>query len=224
MGDANGCPDEQPPTRVPIDKPFYMAKCEISNAQFQQFDPAHDSRTISAYGKDHVGAGLPVNSPQQPVVRVSWQQAVAFCDWLSRKTGRRFALPTEAQWEYACRAGTATPLWLGDATANFSQAANLADRRLIHGLNTAMPWIPGVESVDDGAVVTRNVGQGQPNPWGLCDMHGNAAEWTRTAYRPYPYVATDGRDDPQAGGVKAVRGGSFHDRPEHAPQRFPLVL
>ena len=107
---------------------------------------------------------------------------MAFCDWLSRTTGQRCSLPTEAQWEYACRAGTATPLWFGDLTANFAPFANLADASLRGGLNTVRPWIPAIETVNDGATITRNVGAGQPNPWGLYDMHGNAAEWTRSLY------------------------------------------
>lgn len=222
MGDAAGALDEQPPSRVRIEKPFYMAKCEISNAQFLEFDPSHDSKTIDNYTKDHTGPGPAVNGPQQPAVRVSWQRAVAFCDWLSQKTGKKFVLPTEAQWEYACRAGTTTPLWFGDATTDFKSFANLADKSLMNGLRTVMPWIPVVESVNDGAVVTRNVGQGQPNPWGLSDMHGNAAEWTRTLYMPYPYRDTDGRNALTAPGERAVRGGSFYDRPQRARSAFRL--
>ena len=222
MGDATGSRDEQPPARVRIAKPFYLATCEISNAQFRQFDPTHDSRVIDNYTKDHTGPGPSVNGAQQPVVRVSWQQAVAFCDWLSRQTGRKFALPTEAQWEYACRAGTTAPLWFGDPTTDFSPFANLADRSLMHGLRTVMPWIPGIPSVNDGAAVTRNVGQGQPNPWGLADMHGNAAEWTRSLFRPYPYRDDDGRNDLTGDGERVVRGGSFYDRPHRAQSAYRL--
>jgi len=216
MGDRNGCADERPLTRVRIEKPFYMSRMEISNAQFREFAPNHDSRTIDAYGKDHVGSGPSVNGPQQPVVRVSWRDALAYCGWLSRGTGRRFALPTEAQWEYACRAGTATPLWFGDVTANFAPFANLADKSLRKGLRTATPWIPTIDDVNDGAVVTRNVGKGTPNPWGLYDMHGNAAEWTLSLYRPCPYRDDDGRNATDGDGERVARGGSFWDRPQRA--------
>ena len=68
--------------------------------------------------------------------------------------------------------------------------------------------------------MTDSVGKYPPNAWGLCDMHGNAAEWTRTAYRPYPYDPDDGRDDPAADGTKSVRGGSFYDRPQRARTAF----
>ena len=105
MGDALGTADEGPPCRVPVERPFWIAKTVITNQQFNLFDPAHDSRYLDRKGKDHSNRGTPLNQPHQPVVRVSWDRAMAFCQWLSERTGRRFALPTEAQWEYACRAG-----------------------------------------------------------------------------------------------------------------------
>jgi formylglycine-generating enzyme required for sulfatase activity len=152
---------------------------------------------------------------------VSWQEAMAYCDWLSRATGRRCSLPTEAQWEYACRAGTATPLWFGDLAVNFAPFANLADANLRRGLNTARPWIPAIEAVSDGANITRNVGAGQPNPWGLHDMHGNAAEWTRSLYLKFPYRDEDARNAvavrlPNSYSQRVARGGSFWDRPHRA--------
>jgi formylglycine-generating enzyme required for sulfatase activity len=105
MGDAAGAADEGPPSRVKIDQPFWITRNLVTNAQFALFDPAHDSRYLDRRGKDHSNRGNPLNKPEQPVVRVSWDRAMAFCDWLSRQTGRRYALPTEAQWEFACRAG-----------------------------------------------------------------------------------------------------------------------
>jgi len=105
MGDATGAADEGPPCRVALERPFWIAKTVITNEQFNSFDPAHDSRYLDRKGKDHSNRGTPLNQPGQPVVRVSWDQAMAFCEWLSERTGRRFTMPTEAQWEYACRAG-----------------------------------------------------------------------------------------------------------------------
>jgi len=174
------------------------------------------------YNKDQSSRGEQANRPRQPVIRVSWQQAVAFCAWLSEKTGRRFTLPTEAQWEYACRAGTASPLYFGTCQTDFGKLANLADKRVNELTRSSPKWIPYVESVNDGAVIMDNVGKYTPNPWGLHDMAGNVAEWTLTTYRPYPYNATDGRDSGSPDGRKVVRGGSFYDRPQRATSAFRL--
>jgi len=105
MGDAAGSADESPPFRTKIERPFWIAKTIITNEQFNLFDPAHDSRYLDRGGKDHSNRGTPLNQPGQPVIRVSWERAMAFCRWLSEKTGHRYSLPTEAQWEFACRGG-----------------------------------------------------------------------------------------------------------------------
>jgi formylglycine-generating enzyme required for sulfatase activity len=223
MGDANGCTDEMPLSKVKIEKPFWMGRCEVTNAQFARFDPAHDSAYISYYNKDQASRGLPVNRAAQPVVRVSWQRAMDYCRWLSQKTGEKFTLPSESQWEYACRAGTDTPLYYGNCSTDFGKLANLADAQVLSLCRRDSPkWIPAVASVNDGAVATEEVGHYAANAWGLHDMAGNAAEWTRSVYRPYPYRATDGREDPATEGTKVVRGGSFYDRPERARSGFRL--
>jgi formylglycine-generating enzyme required for sulfatase activity len=223
MGDMSGAPDERPMTRVSIAKPFWMGKFEVTNAQYAAFDPAHDSRVISQFNKDQDRPGEIANRATQPVIRVSWLQAMAFCRWLSQKSGETFTLPTEAQWEYACRAGTGTPLYWGQCDADFGKLANLADQRLNNLCRRDSPrWIPCVETVNDGAVVTENVGKYQPNAWGLHDMHGNVWEWTLTTYAPYPYSAADGRDGGSPEGRKVVRGGSFYDRPQRARSAYRL--
>ncbi len=222
MGDPNGAPDESPVSVVKIEKPFYMGTCEVTAEEYAAFDSSHDNGYISVFNKDQSNRGEPANRPRQPVIRVSWEQAMAFCEWLSKKTGRKFTLPTEAQWEYACRAGTATPLNYGQCDADFGKFANLADRRLENLCRGDSPkWIPALTNVNDGAVVTDNVGRYEPNAWGQCDMHGNVAEWTLTTARPYPYAA-DGRDRGLADGRKIVRGGSFYDRPGRARSSFRL--
>lgn len=191
---------------------FWMSTCEVSNEQFRRFDPAHDSRY---YAKRHARSddeGLTVNEPRQPAVRVSWFRAMEFCRWLSERTGWKITLPTETQWEHACRAGTVTPFHFGDLDTDFSAWANMADASFAG--KTALAGIfqvtGGIEHLvvegaaladarfDDRAIVTAPIGSYQPNPWGLHDMHGNAAEWTRT-------------DD---GPNKVVRGGSFFDAPK----------
>jgi formylglycine-generating enzyme required for sulfatase activity len=217
MGAVDGAADEQPQTRIRVDRPFWMGRVEITNEQYALFDPQHDSRYISVFNKDQSNPGEIANRPRQPVIRVSWQEAMAFCRWLSEKTGKRFTLPTEAQWEYACRAGTATAMNYGDLGADFGKFANLADQRIENLCRGNSPkWIPAMKQVNDGAVVTEQVGKYQPNAWDLQDTHGNVAEWTLTTYRPYPYNAMDGRDNGEAEGTKVARGGSFYDRPNRA--------
>jgi formylglycine-generating enzyme required for sulfatase activity len=105
MGDAAGAADEQPPCAVKIDKPFWIAKGVILNREYALFDAEHDSGYLDLGGKDQSRRGNPLNKPDQRVIRVSWERAMAFCEWLSKKTGKRFSLPTEAQWEYVARAG-----------------------------------------------------------------------------------------------------------------------
>lgn len=225
MGDATGDADEQPLSLQSL-QPFWIGSTEITNEQFRLFDPGHDPRY---YAKRHLRSddqGMPLNAPRQPAVRVSWDQAMAFCDWLSERTGMRFTLPTEAQWEYACRSGTSSPMYFGTANTDFSAMANLADRQFARNdehqmTGGLMPMmlegaILSDGRFDDGAVVSANVGSYLPNAWGLHDMHGNVAEWTRTTYKPYPYHETDGRNNVDSSEAKVVRGGSFFDPPRRA--------
>ena len=93
MGDAAGEPDEYPPAKVRIDKPFYMAATEVTNAQYAAFDPRHNSEVISMTNKDHGDRGYPVNQPNQPVVRVTWHEAMAFCHWLSETDAKEGHAP-----------------------------------------------------------------------------------------------------------------------------------
>ncbi len=235
MGDPTGPADEQPACRVKIDKPFWMGRCEVTNEQFARFDPHHDSHYETMHGYQFGMHGYPVNRPRQPAVRLSWNQATGFCRWLSQKTGRRFNLPTEAQWEYACRAGTATPFSFGDRNTDFSQDANLGDVKLrelaldtyisVHVVpqpNKYDDWVPKDERFNDGGLVSVDVGSYRANAWGLHDMHGNVGEWTRSAERPYPY-AEDGRNEPAASGRRVVRGGSWYDRPQRCTSSFRLA-
>jgi formylglycine-generating enzyme required for sulfatase activity len=225
MGDAAGRADERPPTAVTVG-PLAVGRCEITNAQFACFDPSHDSRIERGdfLQFSSVERGYPVNGPDQPVCRVSWAQAMAFCDWLSARTGRRFRLPTEAEWEWACRAGSDAAMWYGPRDTDFSTYANLADRHLRAmptygwGLPSGAipPWRPAIETVDDGYRVSAPVGRFAANPWGLRDMAGNVWQWTLSTYRPYPYRADDGRNDRDPAARKVVRGGSWYDRPQDA--------
>jgi formylglycine-generating enzyme required for sulfatase activity len=231
---------DQVPRRVVELKPFWMARFEVSNRQFRQFMPEHESRTEDRHGYQFGVVGYDQDQPDQPAVRVSWNEAARFCAWASQRTGLQISLPTEAQWEWACRAGNATPFWFGDWNADYSTFANLGDQKLaefaadtsLDNYSAARPmvnpnrydaWIPRDDRFNDGGFVTEPVGRYQANPWGLQDMHGNAWEWTRSAYQPYPYEEDDGRNDMSLGGVERVaRGGSWYDRPKRCTSSYRL--
>jgi len=208
MGESNG---EVGQGQATIAKPFWIGRCEVSNEQYACFDPMHDSRIERGdfLQFEEIERGYPANSPKQPVVRVAWNAANAYCRWLSEKTGEPCMLPTEAQWEYACRAGTATRLWFGGPETDFSKFANLADHSLrvmptfSWGLPSGgvPPWRPAIDSINDGFRVAAPIGTFAPNAWGLCDMAGNVWEWTSGDFAPER---------------KAVRGGSWSDRPLQA--------
>jgi formylglycine-generating enzyme required for sulfatase activity len=230
MGSADGEDDERPLAHVRIEKPFWMAVREIDNRTFNKFDATHDSRIEDKNAYQFGVHGYPANRPEQPVVRVSWQQAMAFCRWLSARTGQKFTLPTEAQWEYACRAGAGTPFSYGGLDTDFSKHANFADAKLSEfasdpytvdvPLKNPTPfddWLPKDKRFNDGALLTVAPGKYLANAWGLHDLHGNAAEWTRTTYQPQP---ADGEGP--AAGRKVVRGGSWHDVPRRGTASFRL--
>jgi formylglycine-generating enzyme required for sulfatase activity len=229
MGDVEGLPDEQPAGVVEIDRPFWMGRFEVSNEQFRKFDSSHDCRFEhrSSWIFSEAYLGWPLNQPRQPVVRVSWKEAIAFCRWLSDRLGENVNLPTEAQWEYACRAGAASALSYGTLDADFSTWGNLGDKNLrrlaSEGWRPKSPDLVAKDTrFDDGMLVTAEIGRYQPNPWGLHDMHGNAAEWTRSTFRPYPVKPDDGRDAVTMEGEKVVRGGSWRDRPQRCRSAFRL--
>ena len=224
MGESDGTGEDDARRPAKVASSFWIGRLEVSNAQFARFDPAHDSRleTGAFLQFSEEERGYPVNRPEQPVVRVSWRRAMEFCRWLSSRTGERFTLPTETQWEWACRAGSATALWYGDSRADFATAANLADRSLQSvdtfgwGLPSGAvpPTRPAVAAVNDGHRVSAPCGSFRPNAWGLHDMHGNAAEWTRGADAARAGAADGDRpDDPAAPGPRVLRGGSWNDRP-----------
>jgi len=227
MGQQDGEADERPPTAVRIGNDFWMGKFEISNEQFAQFDPGHDSRLEHGdYIQFSPGErGWSLARPRQPVVRVSWHAATAFCRWLSAKTGRPFRLPTEAEWEYACRAGTTTPFWYGGLDTDFASVANLSDRThqgidpfgWVGRPEVIPPWRPADTRFDDRSRVSASVGSYLPNPWGLHDMHGNVAEWTASAWRPCPQSSSAA----PAGNDRVVaRGGSWYDPPGRCRSAF----
>jgi formylglycine-generating enzyme required for sulfatase activity len=214
-GESGLDPDESPQFQVTVE-PFWMSTCEITNAQYAAFDPAHDSRFMDTYWKDRVGPGFALNGPRQPVVRVSCDSAEEFGHWLSISTGEQYRLPTEREWEYACRAGSAGPF--SCQVTDLAAWANLADR----SLGDLRPWALRDDALSDGAPVTADVGRYRPNAWGLFDMHGNVQEWCSSIYQAYPLTGPDVPADPSARGQRVVRGGSFDDRPRRARSAFRL--
>lgn len=220
FGSDSGYPNEAPARKVTIEKAFYMGKFEISNAQYAVFDPDHDSglETGEGYQFGDDERGFPLNRPEQPVVRISWNQAVAFCEWLSARTGLRFSLPTEEQWEYACRAGTNTAFWYGSLDTDFAATANLSDATHYevyypHVPSIHPPWRPADTCFNDTWRVSAPVDAFQANPWGVHNMHGNAAEWTISTY----HSDSNGTEE-----RKVVRGGSWMDIPKRARSAFRL--
>ena len=219
MGQLDGMPDERQRKIVRIEKPFWMAETEITNGQYGIFDPDHDTRYLPEEGKDHIVPGYIANHPDQPVSRITFQEAEAFCQWLSEKTGKTVKLPTEAEWEWAARAGTATPFWYGDRDTDFSKYANLAGEEVRF---TYTSWDGGskvhyrrpfpansIYPLRDSRFTDKwfcvdYVKQYEPNPWGLYDMIGNVWEWT------YPDLD---RTEP---GKVVARGGSWKERPKVA--------
>jgi formylglycine-generating enzyme required for sulfatase activity len=160
-------PDEGPQSNVTVPN-FYMSKYEVTQSQYR----AVMGTNPSAFKGDDL-----------PVESVTWDEATEFCRKLSTLTGRQYRLPTEAEWEYAARAGT---------TGAATESANLT------------AWYDG-----NSGARTHPVGQKEANHFGLYDMYGNVWEWCQSKYKPYPYSATDGREDLQPADVRVLRGGSW---------------
>ena len=237
MGSSHGSTDECPRAVVKIEKLFWMSEFEVSNAQYHEFDPAHDTRYIDAHGKDHNNPGYIANHDNQPVARVTWEKSMDFCRWMSGRTGLKVILPTESQWEWAARAGSAERFFFGGLDDDFSKWANLADRGTrwnISGFSGSAvtprkPYSPEKnfplheERFEDKWFVVDFVGQYDANPWGLKDIVGNVSEWTRTSFRPYPYKDDDGRNDGNMAEKKVARGGSWNSRPREAGSSIRLA-
>jgi formylglycine-generating enzyme required for sulfatase activity len=238
--------DETPLHPVRITRPFYFGRHEVTVGQFARFlalsgyqpesvadgtggygfnrdyDPARTARRDAFEGRDPRYSWRNPGFPQgddHPVVNVTWNDAQAMASWLSRSEGRTYRLPTEAEWEYACRAGSRTRYHSGDDPLTLLQVANIFDR---DSARNWPKWFDNALAGRDGFAFTSPVGSFAPNAWGLYDMHGNAWEWVSDWYGE-AYYAQSPRDDPTgpAGGdVRVRRGGSWHSWPFYVRASF----
>src|SRR5262245_20839611 len=159
--------DEGPQHPVQV-KPFWMGKCEVTWEEYDCYWKG-DATTepTPPYADETFGYGR----EGRPVICITWHAAMEYCRWLSEKTGKAYRLPTEAEWEWACRAGTKTAYSFGDDAKDVGDYA----------------W-----SKDNSEEEPKAVGQKKPNPWGLHDMHGNVAEWCLDEYKDsYAAFPTD---------------------------------
>ena len=221
MGTNSKFYDEGPAQVAEVSKPFYMAQLETTNRQYKAFDANYDSGHLDRHWKDHVNPGYPVNKPEQPVIRVSWNNAEQFCKWMSEKLGVKVSLPTEKQWEWAARGGSDKDFWFGKVGDNYGAYDNLADYNTRHfavdGIdpqpvvnpNPYIDYVPKDLDVDDNELIMCEVGKYKPNPFGLYDINGNVAEWTADDY-------TETLGGAKVADRKTVRGGSWRDRAKWA--------
>ncbi len=182
MGQADGRDEERPVHEVTVD-PFGLAECQTTNEQYAVFCRETGRRPTKFHNDPNF------HHPQQPAAGVSWFDSIAYCDWLSAKTGRRFRLPTEAEWEWAARGGLKGTLYpWGDAP--FSERDN-------YGLR----WRNGPEVV----------GTSLPNGFGLYDMCENVHEWCSDWYGPEYYAVSPARNPqgPPSGSRRSSRGGAW---------------
>jgi serine/threonine-protein kinase len=211
MGSHDGPKNEQPAHKVVIRKAFYLGKYKVTVAQFRQFAEATKYRTeaeqydngwANSGGQWGPVSGVNWRTPQfsqqddHPVCVVSWKDTEEFCRWVSRQTKSTAYLPTEAQWEYACRAGTTTRFYTGDDDADLEQAA----------------WYNG-----NSGSHTHPVGEKKPNAWGLYDMYGNLHDMVQD-YFSADYYAGSPLADPQGPpkrDKRLIRGGGWGDGPHY---------
>lgn len=226
MGRDGGINEERyegPVRQVSIGYSFAVGRLEITNAQYRQFidDSGHESAadcwswtgetwapTPGSSWKDH-GYGEPPKD-NEPVACVDWDDAKAYVAWLAAKTGKPYRLLTEAEWEYAARAGRPETLYAwGDDETEGCREANFYDEA---GATSDIPRPAPNVACNDGFVGPSPVGSLAPNPFGLHDMTGNVWEWVEDCYAmPYPATApTDGSAQTTEGcDRKSVRGGAW---------------
>jgi formylglycine-generating enzyme required for sulfatase activity len=193
--EAGRSPHEGPQREVTISKPFYMGVCEVRQ---DEYETVMNNNPSEFKGK------------KLPVEMVTWDDALAFCKMVSTASGKNVRLPTEAEWEYACRAGTRSRFSYGDKDEDFCKYGNYCDR----SCTASREWRD--EKHSDGFDKTAPVGSFKPNAWGLYDMHGNIWEWCSDrmseSYEGLSSLDPQGID---SGNVRVVRGGGWGGPPAH---------
>ncbi|MCD6407682.1 formylglycine-generating enzyme family protein [bacterium] len=212
--------NEGPQKEIEITRNFYISKYEITNSQFDRFikETGYNGKNETDgqflnYWKNPNAREKHQITPECPVVWVSWYSAIRFCNWLSKKEGKKpvyifegkkvimaypydggYRLPTEAEWEYAARAGTTTP---------FSFGSNPEKLKIYCGREYSSMISSG------GLPIVVEVNKGEPNPWGIYNVHGNVCEWVWDWYSPnYKNIKTIDPLGPKKGKMRVVRGGS----------------
>lgn len=204
--EESGHPDEKPQHPVKIGRAFALSKFEIT---FEQWDACVADGKCEAASDDGLGRG------SVPVFNVHWNDARAFAAWLSARTGQKYRLPSEAEWEYAARGGTSTPWFWGPAedSAGSSKACQFANTHDETGKDAHPMYVWSNHKCADGFGETAPVGRFAPNPFGLHDILGNLREWVLDCHH------TGYKDAPIDGSVwdekecekRIVRGGAWID-------------
>lgn len=215
---------------VKITRPYYIGAHEVTVGQFRAFVKATGYRTDAEKGSKG-GTGLDlkagfnrntkynwdntgcVQTDEHPVVNVSWNDTQQFIAWLCKVDGRNYRLPTEAEWEYACRAGTQTLYWNGNDPEGLPKIANIADPSFRSNLALIAGNFKNSTKSDDGFAFSAPVGSYPPNPWGLYDMHGNVWEWCSDWYGEYPTGTLSDWRGSTFGTERVDRGGGWWDAP-----------
>jgi sulfatase modifying factor 1 len=194
---------DEGPCEVTLTHPYYVQITEVTNAQYRRWSRSETWQGVHDSGEFRQRS---LDGWDQPAVGVTWEKATAFASWLSKEDGvRRYALPTEAEWEYACRAGSKTTFWWGDTAREIWRYANTVDHRAEE--------LTRVERKDwqrfDGYRVSAPGSSFQASAWGLYDMSGNVWEWCADRYGAYPAGRVSDPTGPLAGPERVLRGGSF---------------
>ena len=240
--------NEEPQHEVEITKAFYMGVYPVTRGQFAAFvkDDGYQTEAEKS-GTTNIGYNADTKkfeldpkynwknpgfaqTDEHPVVEVSWNDTAAFCAWLSRKEGKTYELPTEAEWEHACRAGTNTRFWSGDTEDSLEGNANSGDASLKGKIDAEamkdwdwkfVPW-------DDGYAFTSPVDHFKANPWGLYDMGGNVCQWCADGYDKYQDGHIIDPNSKVSATFRVLRGGSWVHAARHCQSAsrdllYPLI-